>query len=549
MSQKLSAESTKYWTVRRRIWGSYAVVILITVGLGSYAYSRLLAIRSEATRLSQGCLPAVALINQIDSLSGQVYALTLKHTVTGDPAMAERILNQIKAELEQMNQFAERFESTISTPQEREALNAIKAARTQYATASVNVLLSDPAKPKEKLETVRSELELAYQHFQNAIDAAVELKRSQGALASTQISHAAAGAQTGILVGIAASLLLALVSGVFLVRAIDQPLARLVEAMDGMRLGDFTRRLTLARRDEFGNLADGFNQMAESISALFSQVQKSGIQVTTSATGIAATSKQQQATASQIAATTTEIGATSNEISATSQELVKTLQQVTRVAEQTGELAGNGQEGLARMQATMQQIMEASGSIAAKLSVLNEKAGSIGTVVTTISKVADQTNLLSLNAAIEAEKAGQSGLGFAVVATEIRRLADQTAVATGDIEQMVKEMQSAVSAGVMGMDKFTEAVRKGVSDVHQVGTQLGQIIEQVQALTPRFEAVNEGMQAQAIGAQQICEALAHLSESAQQTADSLQESHQVIERLNEASRGLQEGVGRFKLAA
>src|SRR6266699_6172202 len=101
------------------------------------------------------------------------------------------------------------------------------------------------------------------------------------------------------------------------------------------------------------------------------------------------------------------------------------------------------------------------------LTAIQERAHDITTVVTTITKVADQTNLLSLNAAIEAEKAGEYGLGFAVVATEIRRLADQTAVATFDIEQMVKEILSAVSAGVMGMDKFSEEVRRGMQDVQQ----------------------------------------------------------------------------------
>jgi methyl-accepting chemotaxis protein WspA len=107
---------------------------------------------------------------------------------------------------------------------------------------------------------------------------------------------------------------------------------------------------------------------------------------------------------------------------------------------------------------------------------LNEKASNINQVVTTITKVADQTNLLSLNAAIEAEKAGEHGRGFVVVATEIRRLADQTAVASYDIEQLVKEMQSAVSSGVMGMDKFSEEVRRGVQEVEQVSGQLTQII-------------------------------------------------------------------------
>src|SRR5678816_2890576 len=172
--------------------------------------------------------------------------------------------------------------------------------------------------------------------------------------------------------------------------------------------------------------------------------------------------------------------------------------------------------------------MEASGSITAKLAVLNEKTTNINTVVTTISKVADQTNLLSLNAAIEAEKAGDYGRGFAVVATEIRRLADQAAGATGDIEQMVKEMQSAVAAGVMGMDKFSEEVRRGVDVVQQVSEELSQIIQHVQTLTPNFETVSEGMQSQSLGAQQISDSLSQLSEAAQQTVTSLRQSNSAI---------------------
>ena len=113
----------------------------------------------------------------------------------------------------------------------------------------------------------------------------------------------------------------------------------------------------------------------------------------------------------------------------------------------------------------MRQLAESTGSIGSKLSVISERAANINLVVTTITKVADQTNLLSINAAIEAEKAGEYGLGFLVVAREIRRLADQTAVATLDIERMVKEMQYSVSAGVMEMDKFSEQVRQVVGEV------------------------------------------------------------------------------------
>jgi len=331
--------------------------------------------------------------------------------------------------------------------------------------------------------------------------------------------------------------------------AVSAPLGQLVEALERMRGGDFTQRLKMQRQDEFGVLGDGLNRLADDLSGLVGQVQRSGIQVNTTATEIAATAREQQTTANEIAATTAEIGATSKEISATSKELDKTMNEVSQVAEDTTQLANSGQTGISRMEATMRQIMEASGSITAKLAVLSEKTANINSVVTTITKVADQTNLLSLNAAIEAEKAGEYGLGFAVVAMEIRRLADQTAVATFDIEKMVKEMQSAVAAGVMGMDKFSEEVRRGVEEIRQVSTQLAQIIQQVQTLTPRFQTVNEGMHAQATGAEQISETLTQLSEAAHQTAESLRQSNLAIEQLNEAARGLQTGVSRFKLEA
>ncbi|HOX57349.1 MAG TPA: methyl-accepting chemotaxis protein [Candidatus Paceibacterota bacterium] len=328
---------------------------------------------------------------------------------------------------------------------------------------------------------------------------------------------------------------------------VTRPLNRLVAALERMRQGDFTERLTVTRQDEFGILSENLNRVADNLSDLVGQVQRSGIQVNTTATEIAATAREQQTTAHEIATTTAEIGATSKQISATSRELVKTISEVNEVSEQTADLAGSGHTAITRMETTMRQIVEAAAAITAKLSVLSEKTTNVNSVVTTITKVADQTNLLSLNAAIEAEKAGEYGLGFAVVAMEIRRLADQTAVATFDIEKMVKEMQSAVAAGVMSMDKFSEEARRGVEEIRQVSTHLAQILHQVQTLTPRFQTVNEGMNAQATGAQQISDTLTQLTEASQQTAESLRQSNLAIEQLNSAARGLQVSVARFKL--
>jgi len=310
--------------------------------------------------------------------------------------------------------------------------------------------------------------------------------------------------------------------------------------------GNLTRQIVVSREDN-ASLLYAMKSMVERLSRLVGQVQKSGIQVGTSAAEITATSNDQRATTSEIAATTSEIGATAKEISATARELVKVMGDVSAVAGQSADLADSGQKGLSRMEDTMRRVMAAAVAFNAKLSKLNEKVGDINQVVTTITRVADQTNLLSLNAAIEAEKAGEYGRGFSVVANEIRRLADQTAVSTLDIEQIVKEIQLAVSAGVMGMDKFSEEVRQGMQDVQMVGEQLSKIIQQVQTLAPRFGAVNEGMQAQSIAAEQISQALSQLSEAASQTVESLRKSSQTIDQLNQVASDLHSGVSRFKL--
>ncbi|NOX76185.1 MAG: HAMP domain-containing protein [Gammaproteobacteria bacterium] len=331
------------------------------------------------------------------------------------------------------------------------------------------------------------------------------------------------------------------------VETLDRKVAQILQVVILAAEGDLTGQVDIHGEDAIGKLATGVQGMMNNLNTLVSQVQRSGIQVTSSAAEIAATAKQQEATLAEQAATTSEIAATATEIFATTKELTNTMDEVAEVADRTRTSAASGLSDLESMETTMQQITEAAGSIAAKFEVLNEKARNINSVVTTITKVADQTNLLSLNAAIEAEKAGEYGLGFSVVATEVRRLADQTAVATLDIEQMVKEMQTAVSSGVLSMEKFTDQVRRSAGDVNQVSSQLSVLIEDVQEFTPRFENVQQGMHFQSQGAQQINQAMMQLSESAQQSVESIRHSNSAIDSLNDAAQTLQSGVTKFRV--
>ncbi len=302
--------------------------------------------------------------------------------------------------------------------------------------------------------------------------------------------------------------------------AIEKELAAMNRKTASRSLGD-----AAVQQDEIGQLLSAISTMTSNLASLLEQVQKSCAQLVSASIEIAATSKEQEATVVEFEALTSRVLTAVEQITATRQELARTMDGLQGAAEGTSQLADAGRTGLGAMEGTMRQLTEATRSISSKLSVISGKAGNISSVVTTINKVADQTNLLSLNAAIEAEKAGEYGLGFTVVTREIRRLADQTAVATTDIETMVKEMQSSVAAGVMEMDKFSDEVRRGVRTVGEISGQLGQIIDKVKDETGQFEKVNDGTKAQAHRAEQIREAMVRLTEGAKQTSESVKQSN------------------------
>jgi len=536
----------KNFTLRQRLLASFGAILVIMLLMALVDYSRLLAIDTEVQGISEDSLPGLQYSARILSDWQKTHDELIQGVVrqTPLPALREALANadtHLDAQLRDYSQ-------TVFILDDRQVYDTFLKTLTAYRQARTELLSSlQAADTARALTQLHDGVTAVYADGRAQLDHMVEENSTRADQSAGHILQTLRHAELILLAGLILALLAALACAALLTRAINHPMRKIVDILGRFGNGDLSARLHLGRQDEFGAIESGFNRMADELTDLVGKAQRSAIQVATSVTEIAATSRQQQATASEVASTTTEIGATSREIAATARDLVRTMSEVSAAADQTAALADNGHHDLSRMEHTMRSVVDAAGTVNGKLGVLNEKAGNINQVVTTINKVADQTNLLSLNAAIEAEKAGEYGRGFVVVATEIRRLADQTAVATYDIEQIVREIQSSVAAGVMGMDKFSEEVRRGMHDMQQVGEQLSQIIQHVQTLAPRVQVVNEGMQAQATGAEQINQALTQLADATQQTVESLRQSSLAIDDLNTVAGDLRGGVTRFKL--
>ncbi len=393
----------------------------------------------------------------------------------------------------------------------------------------------------------------SYREAEEALLALIRYNQEAAANVSAAAQASVNQAQFWSLVMIVLSPAIALAASSYFTRTIARPLgsriATVVEAAEQIAGGDLRDNLPETEvADELGQLQNAFHRMGGNLTRLVSEIQRSGVQINTAATQIAAAGRQLEATVAEQLASTNEVSATSQEIAATSRALVQTMGEVDRQASVTAAAAARSQDDLNRMEAMMRGLSASTAEISAKLDAMNERASSIGSVVSTITKVADQTNLLSLNAAIEAEKAGEYGAGFAVVAREIRRLADQTAVATLEIEQMVREMQAAVTGGVMEMNRFSSAVATSVDDVVRVSDQVEEVIRQVQGLGPKFQQVGESVQQQSEGAQQISEAMVQLSEAAQQTSDAIGDTNTSLVQLEDSALVLRRELSQFQVA-
>lgn len=351
--------------------------------------------------------------------------------------------------------------------------------------------------------------------------------------------------------------IIAIIGGICLTLAFSFPLIRTItislktvtDELAELAKGeaDLNKRIPLHSSDEIGKLSENFNQVMDRFSLLVRKVLNSDKQVRSVSTTVSSEWNHLEASVERTGILTGEISSNAKGIADTSLRLVSTMDSLSKIASQTEALANDGRKGLKKLEIAMEQVEKASKTLHDSLLIISEKTENINMIVTTITKVADQTNLLSLNAAIEAEKAGEYGIGFSIVAREIRRLADQTAEATLDIEQTVKEVKQAVSYGVSEVKTFSKEVREDVVEVRDVGVQMSQITEYVQELIPHFKGVHEGVQVQARDAKKISGAMKLLINADEKTNDSLRRSLKEMRDLYEAVEDMHNQVSLFKI--
>ncbi|QQR46955.1 HAMP domain-containing protein [Myxococcus xanthus] len=333
-----------------------------------------------------------------------------------------------------------------------------------------------------------------------------------------------------------------LVSGMLVV-----PLERLARAAAGIAAGDLRQQVDLQGSDEIGDVARSFAVMTDALSHLLQDLRSAAAEMEREAAGVLATSTQQSAMAHQQASAINETSTTVAEIAQTSKQATAYADSVISQTQKSEALSAEGQQVVSESVSGMEKLGEQVKAIALSITDLSERTMQIGDIIGTVKDVAEQSNLLALNASIEAAKAGEHGRGFAVVATEMRTLAEQSRIAAEQVRGLLNEVQKGTRQAVSATEEGSRRAQAAMELAREAGTTILGLSEVIRESSGAARQIAGNTRQQTIGVEQISTAMSELTSAMGDSVESTRRIEQVSGNLTNLSKRFSDLVGRYQL--
>jgi len=543
--------------IKTKIVAAVAIMSLLMIVIGVIGLAGFRQSNKELEQVYSVNIKNSGLLNKIDGLM-RANRIQMLLALQHDPKSEFSVLHEhptaahtdlSKQYIGEISQHWKEYSASISDQEGRRLADAFQQERTKYEKdgleAAIKAVLAN-----DFHETYRITFEVINPTIKNAnqaLEALIQYEASQAKAVHERAESRSKLFRNIILAAIIIAVLIGASLGLVIARSINRSVSILKQTAASLAAGDLTQRSTVTTRDELGEISVCFNQVADTLHSVVSRVGTSShslsnaaVELRDNAEQIANGSDHVSVEVVTVATAGEEMAATSNDIASNCSMAVESANQACRTATSGAEIIQQTVEGMARIAARVQDSARTVDS-------LGVKSEQIGAIIGTIEDIADQTNLLALNAAIEAARAGEQGRGFAVVADEVRALAERTTRATREIGDMIKSIQGETRNAVSAMEEGVSEVEKGTVDAARSGQALSEILEQVNQVTMQINQIATAAEEQTATTNEISGNMQRITDVVQQTAASSQMTADSAVRLSGLALELQQVVDRFRL--
>jgi methyl-accepting chemotaxis protein len=407
--------------------------------------------------------------------------------IMGDEA---RQIEEIRKARKNISENIDKIEKAIESEKEKELLKAVKdlhLAHVREQEAFIKFIENNLK--HDAMIVMVAQTHQVQLPYMRAIENLINYQGGMMDVASKETKKEYQNARNLIIAIGVAALALSIAITFLTTRSITKPIGITVSAANQIAEGDLTAKIKVTSKDETGQLLLAMENMSEKLKSIMAEIKST-------ADNVASASNQLSASSEQMSRGTTEQSGRASQIATSSSEMSQTVIDIAKnasnIASAAGDAAKTAQDGGNVVNKSVQEVKAIAGTVsetAKMVSSLGERSKQIGEIVSVINDIADQTNLLALNAAIEAARAGEQGRGFAVVADEVRKLAERTAKATSEIGDMIKAIQDEVQKAVISMNEGTKRVNVGVELSTQAGNALQGIVKSVNNLQTMVQQI------------------------------------------------------------
>ncbi|HNC21391.1 MAG TPA: methyl-accepting chemotaxis protein [Accumulibacter sp.] len=506
------------------------------------------AVGRDTEEIARNWLPSVQAAAEISQLRLRYRVRSLEYLLSSSDAEREKIEKSLGDLDGKLAEALKKYEPLTSSDEERKVLQlAVKAAADYKANVLEAISLAKAGKHDEAQQLRKTTWVKAADHMRDQTDLLQKINREgsdkSAAMAASDVKAATSGGMAALVSGI----VLALICTFLITARMSARLATTVDAARQIAKGDLTAQLPSGSEDEIGKL---IRAMAEMQAALRTAMRET----TDSARNILESSKQLNEAVSQMDTSASIQSSTASAIAANVKELTVSI---NIVADNTGEAArvaqdsdAQAREGHAAIEQLVQQIGEVANVVRTatdQIAKLKNDSEKISDIVSVIKDIADQTNLLALNAAIEAARAGEAGRGFAVVADEVRKLSERTAHSTGEISQMVGAIQRSTGEVVTGVGRGVELVDSSVSFAGQAGDAIARLREMAQRVAKLVGDVDGALREQSAASTEAAKKIEDIATQAEEASAIAHDTSRAAESMASTAHGMEAMVSRFRV--